>query len=108
MPPSRKTKPARKSWFLFLLPIALVAVLAAFIAFGPNPKKPAVPSALKRLPETEIGDNIVFAAYGKSASCKTCHEKEFQLWQPSHHGLAERPIDPQLDVTALHNQPPIH
>jgi Tfp pilus assembly protein PilF len=31
------------------------------------------------------------AAYTGSASCRECHEKFYQLWAPSHHGLAMQP-----------------
>jgi Flp pilus assembly protein TadD len=41
------------------------------------------------------------AAYGGSASCKGCHEEAYELWAKSHHGLAERLPDPQLDEPAF-------
>lgn len=41
------------------------------------------------------------AAYGGSASCKECHEEAYELWSRSHHGLAERLPDPQLDEAAF-------
>ncbi len=31
------------------------------------------------------------AGYTGSASCRECHERFFQLWAPSHHGLAMQP-----------------
>lgn len=48
-----------------------------------------------------ITDATVFAAYGKSPSCQSCHEEEFKNWQGSHHALAERAVDPALDQTAF-------
>jgi len=36
-----------------------------------------------------------------SASCKQCHQVEYQAWQSSHHALAERLIDYQLDHAAF-------
>ena len=29
--------------------------------------------------------------YSGSSSCRQCHEKFYQLWAPSHHGLAMQP-----------------
>ncbi len=43
----------------------------------------------------------LFSSYGKSPSCKSCHEEAFHLWANSHHALAERPIDPGLDASAF-------
>lgn len=43
----------------------------------------------------------MFAAYGKSPSCQSCHEEEYKNWQGSHHALAERTVDPALDRAAF-------
>jgi tetratricopeptide (TPR) repeat protein len=43
----------------------------------------------------------VHAAYGGSASCKTCHEEAFGHWKNSHHGLAERAPESSLDDAAF-------
>jgi predicted CXXCH cytochrome family protein len=53
---------------------------------------------------TEKADADLFATYGKSPSCKSCHEEAFQLWSGSHHALAERPVDPAQDTAAF--EPP--
>ncbi len=42
-----------------------------------------------------------FAAYAGSASCLDCHRAEFNLWQTSHHALAERAVQPALDRPAF-------
>ena len=34
--------------------------------------------------------------YTGSSSCRKCHEKFYQLWAPSHHGLAMQPYTPEL------------
>jgi tetratricopeptide (TPR) repeat protein len=36
------------------------------------------------------------SAYTGSASCRKCHEKFYQLWAPSHHGLAMQPYTAEL------------
>jgi tetratricopeptide (TPR) repeat protein len=45
--------------------------------------------------------SITYAAYGGSASCKECHEKAYELWSGSHHGLAERLPNAILDEAAF-------
>src|SRR5262249_26540065 len=71
---------------------------------SPNsqPELKASSQALKR------SEAAVFASYGKSRSCKSCHEAEFKLWQNSHHALAERPIDRALDAAAFEPTRKIH
>jgi len=51
-------------------------------------------------------DAEVYATYAGSASCQTCHAKEYDAWATSHHGLAERNIDPKIDTPAF--DPPRH
>src|SRR5436190_3331585 len=49
----------------------------------------------------QVSDREVFAVYGKSPSCISCHEDAYKLWQGSHHALAERPINAALDTAAF-------
>jgi len=56
---------------------------------------------------TVISDASVFAAYGQSPSCKSCHEEAFKNWAGSHHALAERAMDPALDDPAFKPPHPI-
>ena len=39
--------------------------------------------------------------YAGSASCRECHPDAFKLWANSHHGLAERRINPDFDDAAF-------
>ncbi len=41
------------------------------------------------------------ALFGGSASCRDCHEEEFNLWASSHHALAERNLNPALDQASF-------
>ncbi|MBS0000107.1 MAG: hypothetical protein KFF73_14095, partial [Cyclobacteriaceae bacterium] len=53
-------------------------------------------------------DTDVETTYAGSAGCIDCHEKFYQLWAPSHHGLAMQTITPEfLDehFTVLNSQP---
>jgi tetratricopeptide (TPR) repeat protein len=46
-------------------------------------------------------DAVVFTTYGTSPSCKSCHEEAYQNWERSHHALAERKTDADLDKVAF-------
>jgi tetratricopeptide (TPR) repeat protein len=45
-----------------------------------------------------------FAQYAGAESCRECHAAAFDKWKGSHHGLAERRVDPRLDRGAF--EPP--
>ena len=34
--------------------------------------------------------------YSGSGSCRECHESFYELWAPSHHGLAMQPVTPEF------------
>ncbi len=40
-----------------------------------------------------------------SESCKPCHERFYELWEPSHHGKAMQPYTPEFAETHLSPQP---
>lgn len=42
-----------------------------------------------------------------SQRCASCHDQIFQLWSTSHHALAERPVDLDLDAQAFEGRKPI-
>lgn len=46
-------------------------------------------------------ESKVFATYAGSASCKECHMEAYELWARSHHGLAERLPEAELDQAAF-------
>ena len=43
----------------------------------------------------------MYEGYAGSESCRECHAAECELWRSSNHGLAERPIRPELDRAAF-------
>jgi len=47
------------------------------------------------------GSDSAAATYAGSQSCRECHQSEFELWQESHHALAERLINPDRDRFAF-------
>ncbi len=48
-----------------------------------------------------LPDDQVHAGYSGSESCRKCHAAEFANWRHSHHGLAERDVDPDDAKTAF-------
>ena len=48
------------------------------------------------IPEADQGNRFV-----GSQSCRQCHEKFYQLWAPSHHGLAMQPYSPEFAADNL-------
>ncbi len=93
---TEKKKPASAVGKLFLAACVLACLLPLVFAVvvatsrwrsKPNP--------------APVSDATVFAAYGKSPSCQSCHEEEFKNWRASHHALAERAVDLTLDRTAF-------
>ena len=46
-------------------------------------------------------EGTVFSRYAGSTACRDCHADAFAKWQGSHHGLAERRMDAQLDGAAF-------
>jgi hypothetical protein len=59
-------------------------------------------SELKKEPTVVSGSSAPQAQdYAGTGSCRECHEKFYQLWAPSHHGLAMQPITPTFLQTEL-------
>jgi predicted CXXCH cytochrome family protein len=81
--------------------LVLAAVIsAAVLATRKSPPAPVSGPVHKPAP-AEPDERSVFATYGGSASCKSCHEQEYRLWQTSHHALAERLINTNEDAAAF-------
>ena len=71
--------------------IAFVAALAAAVLRRePSGPPPGVqtPASQPVVAGTILGSTSPLAG---SASCRPCHERFYQLWAPSHHGLAMQP-----------------
>ena len=82
---------------------SLVAILVG-VAIGFWVRRPVNISAVNRNVFTGpvIADQqSVFAAYAGSANCRECHAQAYAEWAQSHHGLAERPLRPELDQQAF-------
>ena len=83
----------KKSQWNMILPaiVLLIAAALAIYLFKPN--------VLSFLPAGEGGSGS--SAYSGTQSCRECHEKFYQLWAPSHHGLAMQPFTAELFQTKL-------
>ena len=91
---------ARKQVLLWGL-CAVVGVVTAVVLLREGRGGRTSPTQPSPASTTRASDASVFARYGKSASCKSCHEEEFQLWEGSHHALAERPLQAGVDLAAF-------
>ena len=79
-----------------VLGVAAVAIAVLAWRLAHRESGPAAPIAVRAKFQLEP-EAQVFAKYAGSASCRECHAAAFDKWQGSHHGLAERKIDPALD-----------
>lgn len=97
--------PAKRKFVLVAVALALLFTVGAaiFLFSSRLPSKPADKLSTPTLTEADV-----FAAYGKSPSCRSCHEEAYANWEKSHHALAERRIDPALDQRAFDPARQIH
>lgn len=87
--------------------VLMIGILLALILSGagwllwPEADHAAVPVEMAAvvMPEPFVMESqeVVFAGYAGSESCRECHESEYSKWKTSHHGMAERKPDPALD-----------
>jgi tetratricopeptide (TPR) repeat protein len=73
--------------------VAVLVIVAALAFYWRNLGK-----TLSRR-KTDVTMNT--ADYAGTQSCRECHEKFYQLWAPSHHGLAMQPFTAELFRTKL-------
>lgn len=84
----------------------LIALIAWALWPAPNyTPVPVVESKPKPVePYVMPDEKAAFAQYAGSESCRACHAAEFDKWKGSHHGLAERAPNNELDLAAF--EPP--
>ncbi|MES2440074.1 MAG: tetratricopeptide repeat protein [Verrucomicrobiota bacterium] len=82
--------------------VALAAVILIFRHFNTqSPQaKPVVATADPNAPVLAPEDKV-HAKYAGSESCRKCHAAEFEKWQHSNHGLAEREVKKDEDYHAF-------
>jgi hypothetical protein len=78
----------------FSSPASLLRILAAVLGGA---------SAILLLVSTwaadAAGPTVSAAGYAGSQSCRECHERFYDLWSTSHHGLAMQPYTSELART---------
>jgi|WetSurSiteA1Bulk_404760.scaffolds.fasta_scaffold00166_11 predicted CXXCH cytochrome family protein len=98
-----KTQSFMKRWsFLFVAVCLSVAVMVGIYFFLPilnSPQSQATNtldvSVKKPLSESAVTPPPTAASYVGAASCKQCHQTEFDAWQGSHHQLAMQEANEQ-------------
>src|SRR5438105_1616142 len=93
--------PRGRRLFAIWIGIAILALgISAWWVFQSKNTKTQSPGSSQTVfvlePEAKV-----LASYAGSASCRACHQSEYERWSQSHHGLAERVIDPKLDQGAF-------
>ena len=97
----------RNSARIFGFGLVVAAIGVATLWIGWRWVSPAEPQRDDKAQSARLGElflddeRAVFAQYGRSDSCKACHEDEYKLWKDSNHGMAERPVEPVLDRAAV-------
>ena len=108
-PPARSP---RGRMFLVALVVAIVAGIASgvtvFLLRRNDPIKIDAgsftldPSSTRHSTTRPWADDAtVYAAYAGSGACKECHWDAHAFWSRSHHGRAERKVDPKRDAEAF-------
>ena len=65
----------------------IVVLLAAMVACAPSRDDE---------PEARANTGSAGSEYSGSRSCRDCHERFYELWAPSHRGLAMQPFTAEL------------
>ena len=101
-PPGERRRGAHWLWLGPLLGVALGFALVALRPGGlhPAPTGSAQPGRAASAPVIEP-ESALAGQYGGSASCRECHPQAYELWEHSHHALAERPVRADLDAPAF-------
>lgn len=87
------------SW---LLPTGILLAALAMLALVLRSRlAPGGAAAPVGRPPVVQPEHKVFPLYAGSESCRECHQAEWEQWRTSNHGLAERPVSPELDKLAF-------
>jgi tetratricopeptide (TPR) repeat protein len=82
-----------------IAPVAIAALVAG-LACGPADRRAATAPA-DAPGRGDAAAGTAQAGFVGSSSCRECHERFYELWAPSHHGLAMQPFTPALAQTRL-------
>ncbi|HMK34009.1 MAG TPA: tetratricopeptide repeat protein [Desulfomonilaceae bacterium] len=73
-----------------------IVVVAGVISLGMMSAWTLQQPTAATAPETALAPSSAPQGYTGSVSCRKCHEKFYQLWAPSHHGLAMQPYSAEF------------
>ena len=93
-----------KLWLLVTGAVALIAGLGAMLSREPTRETPERATRTKPqsgTSESSQSTESVTATYVGSETCRSCHGAHYEIWQDSHHALAERPFELNTDVAAF-------
>ena len=109
-PPSKaaaEAKAAGGGAKALLIVAGLLAALGGAVAWmlTPQTKHAEVPVQLAAVAEPAAfvlpDEKAAFAEYAGSQSCQECHAEEYQKWESSNHGMAERLPNAELEDPAF-------
>lgn len=80
----------KTSWIIILSAVVLLCAAAVFYQ-----------DSLQSVIRGTAGDLTASDGYSGTQSCRECHEKFYQLWATSNHGLAMQPFTAELFRTKL-------
>lgn len=98
-PPPEKAKAGGRRWLIAgVLLTAAAGLLAWMLRSKPGG---SLTNTGERKPFELPDETQTFPTYAGSQSCRECHAGEFEKWQSSHHGLAERNPSAEMDRAAF-------
>lgn len=83
-------------------PVTRIAIGAILVIVFCSWEAPRLPIATAK--DTAQSSGTSAESYTGSVSCRKCHEKFYQLWSTSHHGLAMQPYTSELASSKLSHQ----
>ena len=99
-PVPRRASSGWTRWGLFIVIATTIAGGAILLYRDHQKRNPAHPGDAGSTPVTFVPIQPR-ADYAGSATCRQCHQNEFDRWSQSHHGLAERAVQPEIDKPAF-------
>lgn len=100
------SRPNRIGPIVLLVGVLALGGLAVWWLQRRPAESPAAPAFASAPANNVLADAVpdqheAYAEYAGSPSCRECHEEAFAAWEKSNHGLAERPLNPELDQPAF-------
>lgn len=90
-----------RAWIIWAFFSGVMLAAVSQLNAVDSPTNSALAPPKKRVEPLFPDERTVYAQYGGSASCQSCHAEEYNLWKTSHHALAERPVQAAVDRPAF-------